>query len=818
MQYFERALGSVSRTWNSINPATLSGAIDVVVVRVSSGDLHCSAFHIRFGKLALLQPSQKGVDFYVNGRKMDLKMKLGEGGEAFFVFETDADVPEGMLTSPVISPQSSPRPGFDPNDEDVDYLDISRDGDQRKPTHEHASEEGVIPTDQDPKGAAHERNLNSDAAISSPDSDPESAAGDKDEKPQSNPRTHSRSSEQLRNSEDQADKDVLAHETATAGERDQQSLTGSLDQDNRPDQASERSQGAPSGQPQTPEPSDTTLSSSQSVSAEASTPDMLPDELELDGLEPMLRYEHPERIDSIIRKLRNVKLPAQQDTDGHVIMDMSGYKTSGENAREIERVVNRFMRSDESPGASPVASPPMSPQAEDSSGNEHYQTPEPQPPSRRVSAADVRTRGHGRRAASDHRRNGGSGNAPAPSSDSRAQDAEQGDSNSHAEAEASAATESVDGAAAQPDSTRKFVKTLRLSSDILQTLDLHPGENEMRFVVRSNGASTSASIHLWDSEVPVVISDIDGTITKSDAMGHLMALVGIDWTHAGVGRLFSDIHANGYNIMYLTSRSVGLADSTRSYLRSIAQGGYRLPPGPVILSPDRTIAALRREVILRKPEVFKMACLRDIAKLYEYDYAPPLTPFYAGFGNRITDAISYRSVGVPSTKIFTINTESEVRMELLELTGVKSSYIMITDLVDQLFPPVHPELNKKFDLNSQEFSDTNYWKQPVIVLSDDALSDAALNPLSSVLEQDENSSQSENDLDTEIEFSENEFESEIDTDQVWDSEDDEDYVDDSDEGASDDDSVSDNDSGTYALSDTNEPAEIEYAEGFATVE
>jgi hypothetical protein len=35
-------------------------------------------------------------------------MKLGEGGEAFFVFQTEGDIPEEMQTSPVVSPSQSP--------------------------------------------------------------------------------------------------------------------------------------------------------------------------------------------------------------------------------------------------------------------------------------------------------------------------------------------------------------------------------------------------------------------------------------------------------------------------------------------------------------------------------------------------------------------------------------------------------------------------------------------------------------------------------------------------------------------------------------
>jgi len=37
MQYVRSISGSVSKTWNSINPATLSGAIDVIVIEQEDG-------------------------------------------------------------------------------------------------------------------------------------------------------------------------------------------------------------------------------------------------------------------------------------------------------------------------------------------------------------------------------------------------------------------------------------------------------------------------------------------------------------------------------------------------------------------------------------------------------------------------------------------------------------------------------------------------------------------------------------------------------------------------------------------------------------
>ncbi|KAL8764690.1 MAG: hypothetical protein Q9209_007932 [Squamulea sp. 1 TL-2023] len=179
-------------------------------------------------------------------------------------------------------------------------------------------------------------------------------------------------------------------------------------------------------------------------------------------------------------------------------------------------------------------------------------------------------------------------------------------------------------------------------------------------------------------------------------------MIGRDWTHLGVAKLYTDIVANGYNIFYLTSRSVGQADTTRAYLNGVTQEGFKLPKGPVIMSPDRTMTALRRELYLRKPEVFKMACLRDILNLFDHKR----TPFYAGFGNRLTDALSYRSVNIPSTRIFTINSNAEVSLDLLTLNKYKNSYVTMRELVDHFFPPVGLLVAG----GGEDFTDFNYWR------------------------------------------------------------------------------------------------------------
>lgn len=79
-------------------------------------------------------------------------------------------------------------------------------------------------------------------------------------------------------------------------------------------------------------------------------------------------------------------------------------------------------------------------------------------------------------------------------------------------------------------------------------------------------ATVSCDLYLWRPNTRVVISDVDGTITKSDALGHVFYWMGRDWTHDGVAQLYQNIVRNGYEILYLTSRAIGQVGATKNYL------------------------------------------------------------------------------------------------------------------------------------------------------------------------------------------------------------------------------------------------------------
>ncbi|XP_011250882.1 phosphatidate phosphatase LPIN2 isoform X2 [Camponotus floridanus] len=253
------------------------------------------------------------------------------------------------------------------------------------------------------------------------------------------------------------------------------------------------------------------------------------------------------------------------------------------------------------------------------------------------------------------------------------------------------------------ESTEKYRKTLRLSSEQIASLDLKDGANEVVFSVTTAYQGTKrckCHIYKWKWDDKIVISDIDGTITKSDVLGHILPIVGKDWAQSGVAQLFTKIKNNSYKLLYLSARAIGQAGGTREYLRNLRQGDLTLPEGPLLLNPTSLILAFHREVIEKKPEEFKISCLKDIQALFPEGSEP----FYAGYGNRINDVWAYRAVGIPIMRIFTINHRGELKHELTQT--FQSSYSNMSFIVDHVFPAWREDA-------TEEFSNFVYWRDPI---------------------------------------------------------------------------------------------------------
>ena len=101
-------------------------------------------------------------------------------------------------------------------------------------------------------------------------------------------------------------------------------------------------------------------------------------------------------------------------------------------------------------------------------------------------------------------------------------------------------------------------------------------------------------------------------------------------------------------------------------------------------------SSLHLQVIDKNPEEFKIRCLMDIRRCFEgrnvfaeQPVAERKNPFFAGYGNRpnvsdtenkgikvlsnqlfMQDALAYRAVGIPVSRIFTINPSGQLKQEL----------------------------------------------------------------------------------------------------------------------------------------------------------
>ncbi|KAM9844453.1 phosphatidate phosphatase LPIN2 isoform 2-T2 [Aulostomus maculatus] len=268
----------------------------------------------------------------------------------------------------------------------------------------------------------------------------------------------------------------------------------------------------------------------------------------------------------------------------------------------------------------------------------------------------------------------------------------------------------------QHPSPHTYRKSLRLSSDQIASLKLKEGPNDVTFSITTQYQGTcrcEGTIYLWNWDDKVIISDIDGTITKSDVFGQILPQLGKDWTHQGIAKLYHSVAENGYKFLYCSARAIGMADMTRGYLQWVNDGGIILPRGPLMLSPSSLFSAFHREVIEKKPEIFKIECLTDIKNLFQHNKQP----FYAAFGNRANDVFAYKEVGLPECRIFTVNPKGELIQE--QTKGNKSSYGRLSELVEHVFPLLSKEQNEAFVM--PEYSSFCYWRQPIPDINPDEL-------------------------------------------------------------------------------------------------
>ncbi|XP_006869508.1 PREDICTED: phosphatidate phosphatase LPIN1 isoform X1 [Chrysochloris asiatica] len=867
---------TVKELYKGLNPATLSGCIDIIVVRQPNGNLQCSPFHVRFGKMGVLRSREKVVDIEINGESVDLHMKLGDNGEAFFVQETDNDqevIPMHLATSPIlsegalrmesqlkrnsidrircldlsVSPQVSPpnettsggslvkkrrkrrrksqldslkRDDNTNTSEDEDMFPIEMSSDEDKdpldssrtlpsdipPFQDDMTKENLSPAMSYPQSASYP---NSDREWS-PNPSP---SGSRSSTPKSDSELVSKSVDrtmQTNNPEmlwlwgelPQAAKSSL-HKMKESSPLTTRKIPEKIHFRTIPSESSDTfSDVSPTlaGDPpelplleQNKPQTDMQFDNEEDVEALGAAAPLLPTSEEHKSLSANIA-QTASKTDSPSRK--KDKRSRHLGADGVYLDDLTDmdpevaalyFPKNGDTAGLAKHANDNGARSaNQSPqsvGSSGIDSGVEStsdglrdlpsiaislcgglndnreitkdafleqvvsyqqfvdnpaiiddPNLVVKIGNKYYnwttaaplllamqafQKPLPKATVESIMRDKMPKKG-GRWWFSWRGRNTTIKEESKPEQCLATKGHNTGEQPSQLSMATRIKHESSSSdeehAAAKPSNASHlpllsnvgYKKTLRLTSEQLKSLKLKNGPNDVVFSVTTQYQGTcrcEGTIYLWNWDDKVVISDIDGTITRSDTLGHILPTLGKDWTHQGIAKLYHKVSQNGYKFLYCSARAIGMADMTRGYLHWVNERGTVLPQGPLLLSPSSLFSALHREVIEKKPEKFKVQCLTDIKNLF----FPNTEPFYAAFGNRPADVYSYKQVGVSLNRIFTVNPKGELVQEHAK-TNI-SSYVRLCEVVDHVFPLLKRSHSSDFPC-SDTFSNFTFWREP----------------------------------------------------------------------------------------------------------
>uniref|UniRef100_A0A7N8XEZ0 phosphatidate phosphatase n=1 Tax=Mastacembelus armatus TaxID=205130 RepID=A0A7N8XEZ0_9TELE len=768
----------VKELYRGLNPATLSGCIDVIVVRQPDGSLLCSPFHVRFGKMGVLRSREKVVDMEINGEPVDLHMKLGDNGEAFFVQETENDqevVPSYLATSPILS-------------EGAALMSSSLMGKSSGPPIQTLGSTGS--NGETGSGMIKKRRKRRRKARV--DSVRREESADYSE------------NEDMFTIDISSDEGTDMENSSTILESTVGSISSAFKQSGiytRSDGEWSPIQSPGNSRPTSPK-SDSELIT-KATNADNQNPAMhwawgeLPQAATVTKL-PIHANKHRERqwflyfssdfctvniglcffsVESIItifpsgsvvtRKTdspskRKDKRSRHLGSDGIYLDDIT--ELEPEVAALYFPKSGAAVRSISDPGLHCTSISPQSVSSGGDSGVDSYCDHMTDLPSIAISLCGGLTDNREITKDQFHEKiisyqqfaenpsiiddpnlvvkigskyYNWSTAAPImlamqafqkplpkaavdnimkekmPKKGGRwwfswrgrnSKESSSSDEDHRADSQNSPTIQSEPGLTSGGVS---YKKTLRLTSEQLLSLQLQDGPNDVVFSVTTQYQGTcrcQGTIYLWNWDDKIIISDIDGTITRSDTLGHILPTLGKDWTHQGIAQLYHKVSQNGYKFLYCSARAIGMADMTRGYLNWVNERGTMLPMGPVLLSPSSLFSALHRSVIEKKPEKFKVECLNDIKNLFY----PNTQPFYAAFGNRPTDVYSYKEVGVPLNRIFTVNPKGELVQEHAK-TNI-SSYVRLGEVVDHVFPLKARASSSDFPC-SDTYSHFTYWRE-----------------------------------------------------------------------------------------------------------
>lgn len=163
----------------------------------------------------------------------------------------------------------------------------------------------------------------------------------------------------------------------------------------------------------------------------------------------------------------------------------------------------------------------------------------------------------------------------------------------------------------------------RIYYQIPKDKELGLGWHRVHFVVKGDLSTTDLYIHVVEKGAPLIVSDIDGTLTTYETEEFVALATGsLPAMQKDASNLFNIFADKGYNIFYMTARPEWLGARTRAFFEQ-----YGFPRGIVHTTLTKS-GALGDEAATYKTNELKMIGDRG------------LVPTYA-FGNTASDADAY---------------------------------------------------------------------------------------------------------------------------------------------------------------------------------
>lgn len=169
----------------------------------------------------------------------------------------------------------------------------------------------------------------------------------------------------------------------------------------------------------------------------------------------------------------------------------------------------------------------------------------------------------------------------------------------------------------------------RVYFEIPKAKALGVGRHRVRLVVAGDLSSTDLVIDVVPAGSPVVVSDVDGTLTSSENAEYPALLTGsLPEARPDAATMLSTLTAKGYHVVYVTARPEWLTGRTHEFLKA-----SNFPRGIVHTTTSLTGA------LNEAAATFKTA---ELAAIEAHGL-----PVEWAFGNRASDGTAYQAAKIP---------------------------------------------------------------------------------------------------------------------------------------------------------------------------